>query len=142
MAALSDVLNKSGIYNTPYSRDSTGSRTLIVTEYIDTGGSLTPITETLTSRNLDFDVASVSANASRPNMRRLKEKFGVEVFLGQKDVIPSIYREPYLTGVIKSSRELFSRRSELTQQNSINSARKDVNILAARLLADYTKKKK
>ena len=89
-------------------------RVLIVEDAVSKGGSIRPVAFLLKDMGFDMDIAAVGL-VGEPEKTKLDEEqksdreedFTVRVVVGMRGN-PSIYRTPYLSGVVKNPKDVFS----------------------------------
>lgn len=113
---------------------------LIVTDTINTGNSLMPLTEALEAKSVSYDIATI-ATAGSVSQSALIRKLGVAPVVGV-DVAPAIYGMHMYGGVVKDSEELHARRlhHDSKDMEIIALARKDVDLLADELADEFIAK--
>ncbi|MBI2120590.1 MAG: hypothetical protein HYT94_03130, partial [Parcubacteria group bacterium] len=106
-------------------RESNNSllKALVVTEVIQTGKSLDPIIIALKKHKIDFDVVSAGLCCEPSEIVEIGDRFGKKVIYGTDEFVGGLRSS--FSGVIKSSQDLFSRRSvpDYTTQRTVNVAR-------------------
>ncbi len=108
------------------------SKTLIITEYIDTGSSVAVTIQALQKNNIAYDIATCSVdqwsfeNHLRPEIKN-------HLYYGDFAGAPKITGESNLSGVKKNSGDILSTRNN-SNKDLLRSARKDTDFLAQILL--------
>ncbi|MFA5358807.1 MAG: hypothetical protein WC310_03235 [Patescibacteria group bacterium] len=137
------------IFPTQVEKDT---KILIVTDTIVTGNSLYTLTLTLKEFGIPFDIATIGIysplegrNGKNPGdqyIQEIERALGGDIFYGSY-ATPELYEEEghKLTGVKKDRGADISFRlvKQKTDQDMVNKARKDANILAEELVAEYEK---
>ena len=117
---------------------------LVVTDTIETGGSLEFIANALKNNGIKFDIATIALILMKPYRKENIEKsLGGRIVYGQEhDAV--IYGSHQLSGVEKDPKDLFSKpvknifwSSRPDTQKTMNQAREDVKILSEDLVAWY-----
>ena len=124
-------------------------KALIVEDTIVKGSSIKFLCEILAERKIPFDVISVSGLKDKEGLGEKARVLGAErIITGTKEGI-GIYGSHHLGGVIKNEDDLFSRpakyysegiEDEIKTQETINQARKDVDIVVSQLVDWYKSK--
>ena len=127
--------------------DAQPKRVLIVTECIQTGGSLVPLTEALRYRNLPYDIAAVALDpldyTPEQFMKQASMRLHSRIAYGMKGE-PALYMRHDVAGVEKEAHNLFSHRhrggstaDKDKTARDLDIAREDVNTLAKQLAELY-----
>ncbi len=122
-------------------------KALLVTDYIVTGGSITPILHALKKIGIECEVAAIS---SIKDEEYLNNYLDVKVALGGGKNEPSIYSKQRMSGIIKSPREVISRsiKKEIPSQSEsarlfqkrMNDVRADAFVVADSVFDFYEKR--
>lgn len=118
---------------------------LIITDTVNTGSSLKPLTEALKKQGVEFDIATIAlldANTYEGAEREKEEYLGAKIFYAKIDV-PRIYenRIKGINGVRKNPEDILASRN--TNRNSrqlVKEAREDVKILSDQIYDWYKQK--
>ena len=118
-----------------HKRVSTG--VLVVTDTIETGRALKPLSNALKKQHINFDIATMGMVGDREES--VAKYLGSEIFYGMRGT-PAIYTERSLGGVRKDRRDLFAEvlRGEGVSE-IVREAREDAKTLAQELVAWYGK---
>ena len=81
-------------------------KALVVTDTIETGGSLLPAIKALKKHDLPLDIATISFIVGK-NETKVRNRFGVDIFYGTPSG-NSIYGRGDLSGVAKNAPDVFS----------------------------------
>lgn len=111
-------------------------RVLIIEDTICSGISIKPVTDTLRSMNVDYDIVSMGLDAWDHKRVELKKKLGGEIYHAINDT-PDIYGKNSLAGVRKNRGDL---SSEPNISERSNKAREDVQMVADELTIWYLSK--
>ncbi len=113
-------------------------RVLVVTEFVQSGKGLSTIAKKLKEYNIDFDFAIMRIALGEDYVKKNNEEIkDVDFFVGEDYPLPpAVWQTEYLTGVTKKNNEVHSKLLEKTpySQEYINLARKDINIMAEKIL--------
>ena len=104
-------------------------KVLIVTEVIETGKGLLPLTDALNKLEIDYEIASVGDETWWHDR---KVELGI-TYYGIKDT-PAIFETPELAGVKKDYHNLIS---DVAKTEHTDDAREDVKILSEQLINWY-----
>lgn len=111
---------------------------LVVTDIIETGASLEPLTRSIFEAGLSCEVASMIVTAD--DFDRTRERIGAEIISGEGG--GEVYGKTSLSGVKKDREDLHARRyidteklygDELLVQRRINNVRQEINKLVVEL---------
>jgi hypoxanthine-guanine phosphoribosyltransferase len=89
----------------------TGKRVLIVTDVIDTGSGLIPLTQALKEKGIIYDVATLFMY--EPNHKlQIEDKLGGKIILGSQDTFhtPRIFKSSEYSGVEKNPDDLHAKK--------------------------------
>ncbi|GEM_PF-2366837 len=116
-------------------------RVLLVTEYIDTGRGVLPLTEAFRRTGIEYDVASIIIGNSVENLRNRLHMKPTErfVYSSQSASLPKVYSDTQASGVVKNPIETYSRRlpSRAGHRTKLHEIRKDASLLVKQLLDYY-----
>lgn len=108
---------------------NSNKKTLVVTEYIMEGRSLKPIADSLKGQNVDYDILTLGLSKEHWWMDSIRGKLG-NVSAALREIPKSIFRREDLSGVVKDSDEIISKKSTKADQLIINHIRKEIHIIA------------
>lgn len=136
-------------------------KALIVTDTIETGGSLESIAGGLKEAGIEFDIATICMLSDRTQeefpavKEELERKLGGEVYYGYAgSEVPQIFAKHNLSGVYKDPRKPFAEPSPILKERKWGvaenrflkpahiEAREDVKVLAEDLLEWYKSQRK
>lgn len=120
-------------------------RTLVVTEYIETGASMKRLVDILNNLGLEFDVATLSQGSDLSLVYKSLKKDSLLFSSGYTAIGYDFHTDDgrRLGGVVKTSESQFPERiinDDLTEvakkeiQEGINNVRKDIGVLAERTI--------
>lgn len=119
-------------------------RILVVTDTIETGNSLTPLTKYLTSQGIVYDIVTMSFHErTGGGISDLEEDLGGNIYGSlNNSVHHSIYGKRNLAGVQKDVGDVLSHRHEEYDAKEVREARGDIKLLSEDLIAEYKNKKR
>ncbi|MCX6792936.1 MAG: hypothetical protein NTY12_02830 [Candidatus Falkowbacteria bacterium] len=130
-------------------------RILIVTDTLNSGDGIYPITRTLEEEGMKYDIASISTlihpkrddpEIDKMQFKALEVKLAYhdknytkkgEIFTNFSKAVPGIYKSPHLSGVTKIAGNLLSEREKDFNPSYVKKAREDAHILADQLYTWY-----
>jgi len=138
-AHLEKVLHKDEI--------NKGKKVLIVTDVIETGSSLIPLTKYLTEKGVEHDVVTMSfhlqgGGVSIYTIHKLETTFQANIYgpiLFKNSQHHQIFGKHNLAGVQKDRGDLLSHRHEKYNAQEVKQVRKDLHILSEEIYSSYKK---
>lgn len=125
-------------------------KALVITDTIETGTSLRPLSNALKQNRIDFDIATIGKWFPLNWQKEREKRLGGKIYWGEGGGAPMIYQRASLSGVFKEPEEVFAKPLKGSSmsfafggdekiQKEIEEARKDARILAEELIGWYKK---
>ncbi len=121
-------------YIQPLSKEEDG-RVLVVTDTLNSGSSLQPLTDILTERGIKYDVVTIGYIHGK-KIPELQKKLGSEIHFGSH-ITPEVYGKNYMSGVEKRRKEVLATVSPDREQESVSNSRRDAKVIADRVFKKY-----
>ena len=126
------------------------TKVLVVTDVINTGESLDPLMSALNKAGIEAKVASIGVYKVQRKVKKIEERWKAPIFSALEGHPPHVYGQDELSGVQKSSSDLFAhpfkaseyrnRWEKMDIQEEINKGREVAEVVAESVYEDWKKK--